>query len=459
VGLRASTALVALIFAAACAPPPPGAKPAGAPAVRALPEQATDLFIYAYPLLNNRRFRWIWHHADSPDFRSSYGRWGHVPDLASPEMRITASPSVDTLYTLNFLDADTHPFVIGVPPVDDRYFSVQLTDAYIRTLGYVGLRSGDTGGSRVLVAGPTWNGVVPAGIDHVFRSETPWVIVVLRIEVLGADDEARARRIRAGFTLGGLDSEPLPTNVTIAPPADLDDPRAVWSALHEELVANPPPAADARTARTMERLGLGPGRSGDLDSLDAEGRRALEVGARDGMARVVAAALDTTEPPVRGWGYARAGMGSFDDQPLFRAGLAHAGLLGNLPEEVTHLFAYDDAHGQPLTGASSYRIRFEPRALPPVGAFWSITMYAADDSSLVANPISRYAISSRMQRLRRGEDGSLELLLSNEAPPEGGDNWLPTPAGDFYMIFRTYLPSREIVERSWMPPWIERIDG
>ena len=85
------------------------------------------------------------------------------------------------------------------------------------------------------------------------------------------------------------------------------------------------------------------------------------------------------------------------------------------------------------------------------------TMYRADDFSLVANPISRYAINSRMQ-LRHEDDGALDLILSNEAPAAGTENWLPTPEGGFYMIFRTYLPGSGIVEMSWMPPSIERID-
>jgi hypothetical protein len=48
---------------------------------------------------------------------------------------------------------------------------------------------------------------------------------------------------------------------------------------------------------------------------------------------------------------------------------------------------YEDADGEQLTGRHRYILRFN--RTPPVGAFWSVTMYDTPDFYLVANPIGR----------------------------------------------------------------------
>ena len=54
-----------------------------------------------------------------------------------------------------------------------------------------------------------------------------------------------------------------------------------------------------------------------------------------------------------------------------------------------------DATGQPLTGANNYTLTFPAGQLPPVNAFWSLTMRRLPES-LVENPINRYLINSPM---------------------------------------------------------------
>jgi hypothetical protein len=44
----------------------------------------------------------------------------------------------------------------------------------------------------------------------------------------------------------------------------------------------------------------------------------------------------------------------------------------------------------------AYAVTFAPNSLPPVNAFWSITMYDGRTQFLVANPIDRYLINAPM---------------------------------------------------------------
>jgi hypothetical protein len=94
--------------------------------------------------------------------------------------------------------------------------------------------------------------------------------------------------------------------------------------------------------------------------------------------------------------------------------------------------------------------------LPPVNAFWSITVYD-DRGSMVENPIDRYSIGDRTPGLKIGNDGSIEIRLQNESPLSS-KNWLPTPAkGAFYLMMRLFIPQMTVFDKSWLPPKIERV--
>ena len=116
-----------------------------------------------------------------------------------------------------------------------------------------------------------------------------------------------------------------------------------------------------------------------------------------------------------------------------------------------------DSNGQPLDGAHRYEMHFAKGALPPVNAFWSLTVYN-DRQLLVQNPISRYAIGDR-DKLKNNPDGSLTIYIQHNAPAKAHiANWLPTPAGPFNIFLRMYWPKPDLVEGHWQIPPIERVD-
>jgi hypothetical protein len=95
--------------------------------------------------------------------------------------------------------------------------------------------------------------------------------------------------------------------------------------------------------------------------------------------------------------------------------LGTIGIYGNSKQEAIYPVYRIDAEGQKLSGANRYSIRFAPGELPPVNAFWSLTMYELPASLLVANPINRYLINSPMlAQLKKDADGGLTLLIQNE---------------------------------------------
>ena len=83
--------------------------------------------------------------------------------------------------------------------------------------------------------------------------------------------------------------------------------------------------------------------------------------------------------------------------------------------------ARTDADGQPLDGSRhAYTLTFPPGQLPPVNAFWSVTMYDGKTQLLVQNPIDRYLINSAMlPSMKKDADGSLTIYIQREPPGEG----------------------------------------
>ena len=115
-----------------------------------------------------------------------------------------------------------------------------------------------------------------------------------------------------------------------------------------------------------------------------------------------------------------------------------------------------DAEGKALTGANRYVIRFAKGQLPPVGAFWSLTMYNSKQA-FVDNPINRYAIGDR-DKLKFDDDGSLTLYVQHESPGKDKEsNWLPAPKDEFNLFMRLYWPKQEILDGTWKPPAVERV--
>jgi hypothetical protein len=149
-------------------------------------------------------------------------------------------------------------------------------------------------------------------------------------------------------------------------------------------------------------------------------------------------------------------MGVYGNYYLKRAIVAMVGLGANQPEDAIYPLNYADADGKALDGNNNYVLHFEKDELPPVEAFWSVTMYDRDGFQC-ANSIDRFAISSWMP-LKTNSDGSLDLFIQNEHPgAERESNWLPAPNGPLGVTMRLYAPNRGALNGDWNPPPIRRV--
>jgi len=424
-------------------------------------------FIYSYPLVHINHFRYLFHSPDSPMYMAPANAMGHSRVLSSSSRGAAATPNNDTLYTLAFLDL-SEPVVFDVPAMDDRYYTIQLADAYATNFGDIGTRHNNGRPGKYMVVGPDWSGATPVGVSQVFQSPTPWATTLLRVLVDNENELEGVHAMQDAFKLTTIDGMPLPPRDpallpdTFKPLAALPTVAAAgaeqfWAIINRELTANPPPASDKVLLEQFALVGIGPGQAQDLSHLDPAIKRGLMRAATTGMELVSAAADNIAGGrSVNGWGYARADIGRYGSDFLYRAGVTRMGLIANDPVESTYLSLYADAAGNALQGSTVYRLHFPAGQLPPARAFWSITMYDRETFRLVDNIIGRYSIGDRTAGLRYNEDDSLDIYIGNAIPDsEHKSNWLPAPAGTFYLIMRVYIPEESVVQQLWEPPALE----
>jgi hypothetical protein len=136
--------------------------------------------------------------------------------------------------------------------------------------------------------------------------------------------------------------------------------------------------------------------------------------------------------------------------------VAQLGIGANIPVDALYPTAFVDADNNPLTGKNKYLIHFAADQLPPVNAFWSITLYNAD-SFLVKNALNRYALGDR-DPLTFNDDGSLDIFIQHESPgTEKESNWIPAPETEFNLSMRLYWPKQSVLDGMWQPPAITRL--
>jgi hypothetical protein len=233
-------------------------------------------------------------------------------------------------------------------------------------------------------------------------------------------------------------------------------PQAFFGRLNTLLVANPPYAADAPVMQRIAQLGIAPGGELPWERFEPAVQDAISAGVEAGKQAIRAAEAHLGEH-VNGW-QVTLDMGRYGTRYAYRAAWTFFGVGGNLIEDACYPLATTDGNGQPLDSSHHYTLHFEPGRLPPVNAFWSLTMYDPD-SYLVANPADRYALGDR-SGLNYDEDGSLTLHLQRDKPDNATEpNWLPTPSdGPFKVALRLYSPKPEVTQGAWQPPPIERVD-
>ncbi|MGE8186488.1 DUF1254 domain-containing protein [Pseudomonas sp. NPDC086278] len=390
-----------------------------------------------------------------------FNRLYSEPRLFGPQDNKVVSPNNDTFYSRALLDLSGEPVVLDVPAVEGRYYSFQLVDMRTDNLDYIGTRATGSQAGRYLIAGPDWQGPTPKGFSGVIRSPSRLVFLLGRTEVKGEADQKDAAKVMMGYVLQPLSSVMGGAAPDLAPlrlPAYQDTKQGPAQALFSTFNALAPlhewtPSERAKLQR-FAAIGLTPGAA---FAPPADLSEAIAQGAEAGREQVRAASSKVSVEQ-QGWFRSPANVGKFGDDDLTRAAVAWRYIYANDPVEAVYPMALHDAQGETLDGTHAYRLHFPAGQLPPVNAFWSLTLYDSSSQLLAANPIQRYALGDRSPDLHYDADGGLTLILQPAAPTQQQGNWLPTPQGPFNLLLRLYLPKAGALDGSYQLPTIARIE-
>jgi hypothetical protein len=384
------------------------------------------------------------------------------------DFREVVRPNFDTLYSSAWLDLTQEPMIVSAPDTDGRYYLLPILDMWSDVFAVPGKRTSGTGAAHFGIVPSGWTGTLPDGVQRI-EAPTPQLWMIGRTQTNGPADYAAVNQVQDGYRITPLSQwgqtiQPVP--VAIDPTVDMTTPpltqvntltAAQYFSYGADLMKlHPPHITDWSTIARLGRLGLVPGQSFDLDQATPAVQAGLEQAVVDGL-KLMYAKLPTLARIVNGWQMNTDTMGVYGDYYLKRAIVAMVGLGANQPQDAIYPLNVADADGQPMDGSKAYVLHFDQATLPPVEAFWSITMYDADGFQ-VANALNRFAIGDR-DALTYNADGSVDLYIQSQSP--GADresNWLPAPAqGLLGLTMRLYAPKAEALDGRWAPPAVKRV--
>ena len=440
---------------------------------------AVDAYVYFYPLvtmdITRRQFTNI--EPGKELAKGPMNMFNNVPEYPPGNFRGVVRPNFDTLYSSAFLDLTTEPVVVSVPDTQGRYYLLPMLDMWSDVFASPGWRTTGTQAQTILVTPPGWRPDLRDRFVDEFKlpkdaqrieASTPYAWIIGRIKTDGPPDYDAVRKIQAELKITMLSDwgkAPKAPQVKIDPGVDMKTPPKIqvdsmppgkyFAYAAELLKVNPPHFTDEPMLAQMRRLGIEAGKSFDIEKASPTAKKALEAAPKAGQ-ELMEWKTPTLARVVNNWSMNTDTMGVYGNYYLKRAIVAQVGLGANLPQDAIYPLNIGDEESRPLDGANKYVLRLTKGTMPPVDAFWSITLYDPDGFQ-VPNSLNRFAVSSWMP-FKYDADGGLSLYFQNDSPGKDREaNWLPAPKGAFNLTMRLYAPQSAALTGKWNPPAITKV--
>ncbi|KRB55516.1 DUF1254 domain-containing protein [Flavobacterium sp. Root186] len=359
----------------------------------------------------------------------------------------------DTFYLSAVVDLK-EPMVLITPDTKDRYYVVDVFDMYQNLISYIGRRTTGTKPGKFAIVPPGWKGVIPKGVTKVITTTTPKVWLWGRLAVKEGENIDELHKLQDQFKLltqtefnGGAASKgkySLPSFPQLA----ANDSLKFYKKLAFVMAQNPINEVDKGLVGQFEKIGLTPGKF-DPSKLNKDQLRGLYDATLEAPLTIIAS-VKSAAAVVNGWQWVTK-LDSFGYDYALRSMIAGPYLGGQGEKEALYPIRYTDSENNELDGKNTYKMTFEKE--PPVNAFWSLTMYDANNKLFVKNDLNRYKISKDIKGFVKKADGTFEITISH-TKPANTDNWLPAPDGGFYMILRFYQPTDEVLSGKYKIPQV-----
>ncbi|WP_322044997.1 DUF1254 domain-containing protein [Paraburkholderia sp. J67] len=431
---------------------------------------AHDAYVYGYPLVDNYRIQHSYFvDKTGREYKAPWNTLVNNARLYTPEDKAIQTPNSDTPYSYVGADLRAEPLVISVPEIDEkRWYSVQFVDQYTFNFAFIGTRTTGNGAGNFLLAGPDWHGTPPPGIKKGIRSETQFAFVFYRTQLFNPGDIDNVKKVQAGYKVQTLSQFEGKTPPPAAPVIDFIKPLTnkqertspeFFDVLNFVLHFCPTNPTEVELMKRFAKLNIGAGQSFDFKAFPADVQQAISEGMADAWTELDAVHKKFAHHEITA-GQILGSRAALKNNYLYRMAGTVFGIYGQDQEEAVYTGYILGGDGKPLNGGShDYVLRFAKEQLPPVNAFWSVTLYEMPASLLYANPLNRYLINSPMlPSLKRDADGGLSIYIQTESPGKDKEsNWLPAPQGQFSVAVRLYAPKPAAYDGDWKLPPLEQV--
>ena len=394
-----------------------------------------------------------------------------MTELLDHTVQVIARPNNDTLYIASILDLRKEPVILAMPAFDSKYVSLLVSgyDHYVTIP--LASRLGDfKKPTKILfytARTEGYDGEAVEGIDKVIEATGDFIQTTVRVMPHAGEPERFKRIIEQikSFKLLTL-SEYLgekakPTEEVAFPAVGETDADIFENNLLEvmQFVFNHTTfdegdELDRALLKAYEPLGVAPGREFDANQVaKIDGKRFRAVAERvfkEEMARSTDPAFAERQALTK---FLPKGEMELDIQ-VFQSVLGPVGV----PAVEAVYVSLETADGKPMNANHDYVIRMAAEDMPPVGAFWSMTLYDFDRGFFIPNDRKKYSVGEN-GGMKLAEDGSIEVHIAAKKPegvPE--ENWLPISRKDEAMdvVLRIYAPDLEKF-KTWTPPKAEKL--
>ena len=376
--------------------------------------------------------------------------------MLGPKFSAVQSANSDTQYSVTWYDVSEEPWVLHIPASKGRYYTYQFIDAWTNNYHYASTRTMGSQDQAYALVAPGWKGALPDDVTRI-DSPNPTGFVIGRWFVASEKDVATVNETLKKVSMTPLSSwgkSYTPPKVPVVPAKKYTGDLAFFEQLGDTLVLNGALDTDAGMLGMLKNIGLSPDHGFDPSGLSDAEKKSLAKAITDGDAMLAAKSADMGKT-VNGWQLSPVLTDYFGTDYLFRAAIGFQAMFVNTPIEAYYPGVFTDADGKTLDGsAGNYTITFAKGKTPPVGAFWSVTLYDTKKRLMVDNSINRYKIGSA-DNLKAESDGSTVIYIQADSPGKDKEsNWLPAPKAGFYMLMRMYQPDIEVLNGQYVIPGV-----
>jgi hypothetical protein len=411
---------------------------------------AKEAYVFNYPLVMYYRTMYMQAiDTKSTSYSGGFGKWLNL-GTSSPKDTDIVAPNNDSPYSYAWVDLRAEPWVLTIPKIEKkRFYTSQWDDLWGFVLDNVWAEEDGNDGVNVLLVSPTWKGELPKGVKRIIRGDSEFLGSLTRTQLFYPKDLPNVTKIQKEYKLQPLSAylgKPAPK---AAPAIDwkpwkegAEKTEEFWDYVNFMLPFTTPNIQDKPVLDNMVKIGLGAG----AEKPNAVIQAAMKLGMQDALAELTKASEGKVDPAL----FFRSRKDTNKDY-FNRALGVMVGIFGNVKKVSVYFSVPKDDKGELFDGSKhNYVITFAADQIPPAKDFWSWTMYKLPQRWLVDNPINRYAIGSATPGLKKAKDGSITIYFQAKSPgKEKESNWLPAPEGPFWIVLRTYGPSKAILDNSW----------